>query len=103
MPNKYDHEKRAKAVRLVKDYVEDYAIEWATVKAVSSRLGISTETLPQWVRQSKLDSGESVGVTTDYAHENRELQRKVRELEQTVEVFKAATSCFVRERDPLHR
>jgi transposase len=103
MPNKYDHETRAKAVRLVRDHVGDYETEWAAIKAVSIRLGMSTETLRKWVRQSEVDSGESGGVTTESARENRELKRKVRELEQTIEVLKAATSFFVRECDPLHR
>lgn len=31
MPNRYDHETRAKAVRLVKDHVEDYETEWAAM------------------------------------------------------------------------
>lgn len=64
---------------------------------------MSAETLRKWVRQSEVDAGESVGVTTDSARENRDLKRKVRELEQTIEVLKAATSFFVRECDPLHR
>ena len=29
MPNRYDQETRAKAVRLVNDHVEDYETEWA--------------------------------------------------------------------------
>jgi transposase len=35
--------------------------------------------------------------------ELRELRRKCRELEQTIEVLKAATSFFAWECDPLHR
>ena len=103
MPNRYDHETRAKAVRLVKDHVEDYETEWAAMRAVSTRLGMSTETLRKWVRQSDVDSGGSVGVSTESARENRELKRQVRELEQTIEVLKAATSFFVAECDPQHR
>lgn len=62
MPSKYDHETRAKAVRLVWDHVEDYETEWAAMRAVSARLRMSTETLRKWVRQSEIDAGESVGV-----------------------------------------
>lgn len=40
---------------------------------------------------------------TDIARENRELKRKNRELEETVEILKAATSFFARESDPRRR
>jgi len=43
------------------------------------------------------------GVTTESAREIRELKRKNGELEQTVEILKAATSFFVRESDPRRR
>ena len=103
MPSRYDGETRAKAVRLVKDHAADYATEWAAIKAVSERLGMSGETLRQWIRQSEVDAGEAAGVSTETAAEVRQLRRKVRELEQTIEILKAATTFFVRECDPLHR
>jgi transposase len=42
-------------------------------------------------------------VPTETAQEIRELKRKNAELEQTIEILKAATSSFARECDPLHR
>jgi hypothetical protein len=40
MPGRsYDRETRAKAVRLVRDHVDDYATEWAAIKAVSAGWG----------------------------------------------------------------
>jgi transposase len=42
-------------------------------------------------------------VSSEAAREIRELRRKNRELEQTVEILTAATSFFAREHDPLHR
>ncbi len=66
MPGRsYDRETRAKAVRLVRDHVGDYATEWAAIKAVSGRLGMSAETLRKWLRQSEVEAGEAVGVTTE--------------------------------------
>ena len=103
MPSKYDPETRAKAVRLVLDHRGDYPSEWAAIKAVSSRLGMNAETLRNWIRQQQVDAGQRDGVSSEAAAEIRELKRRNAELEQTIEVLKAATSFFVRESDPRSR
>ena len=103
MPSKYDENTKARAVRLVREHRDDYDTEWAAIRAISARLGISAETLRKWVRQAEVDAGETAGVPTETARELRELRRKNRELEQTIEILKAATRFFARECDPLHR
>jgi transposase len=64
---------------------------------VANRLGMSPETLRKWLRQAEVDAGDRDGVTTAAAREIRELKRRNAELEQTIEILKAATSFFVRE------
>jgi transposase len=103
MPSKYDENIKAKAVRLVREHADDYETEWAAMRAISSRLGMSPETLRKWVRQAEVDAGVAPGLMTDDVREIRELRRKCRELEQTIEILKAATTFFARECDPLHR
>jgi len=103
MASRYDENTKARAVRLVREHAGDYATEWAAMKAISARLGMSAETLRKWVRQAEVDAGEAPGMTTDAAREIRELRRKCRELEATVEILKAATGFFAREYDPRHR
>ncbi len=103
MPSKYDPETRAKSVRLVVDHRGDYPSEWAAIKAVSTRLGMNAETLRSWIRQAAVDAGQAEGVSIESAREIRELKRKNAELEQTVEILKAATSFFVRKSDPRRR
>lgn len=100
MPSKYDPEIRAKAVRLVLDHRGDYPSEWAAISAVSKRLGMNAETLRNWIRQRQVDDGQRDGVSTETTKEVRELRKRNRELEETIEVLKAATSFFVRESDP---
>ena len=73
------------------------------MRAISTRLGMSAETLRKWVRQAEVDDGQAAGVSTRESQELRELRKKNRELEQTVEILKAATSFFARESDPRHR
>ena len=103
MASRYDENTKARAVRLVREHAGDYETEWAAIKAISARLGMSAETLRKWVRQAEVDAGEAPGMTTDAAREIRELRRKCRELEATVEILKAATGFFAREYDPRHR
>src|SRR4030095_13540829 len=100
MPSKFDPETRAKAVRLVLDHRDDYPGEWAAITAVSRRRGMNAETLRTWIRQQQTDAGERDGVSSEAAAEIRALKRRNAELEQTIEILKAATSFFVRESDP---
>ena len=82
MPNKrFDENTKARAVRLVREYADDYDSEWAAMCAVSARLGMTAETLRKWVRQAEVDAGEAAGVPSETA---RELRRKNRELEATI-------------------
>jgi transposase len=103
MAIRYDENTKARAVRLVREHRDDYDSEWAAMRAISGRLGMSAETLRKWVRQAEVDAGEAAGISSEDKRELRELRRKNRELEQTVEILKAATHFFARERDPRHR
>ena len=100
MSIRYDENTKARAVRLVREHRDDYESEWAAMKPISGRLGMNPETLRKWVRQTGIDAGEAPGVSSE---ERRELRRKNRELESTIEILKAATSFFARECDPRHR
>ena len=103
MPSKYDENTKAKAVRLVREHRDDYATEWAAMREISGRLGMSAETLRKWIRQAAVDEGQAPGVSSEASKEIRELKRKVSELERTIEILSAAASFFAREHDPLHR
>jgi transposase len=101
--SRYEASTKARAIRLVRDHAGDYPTEWAAITAVAGRLGMSAETLRKWIRQAQVDEGRSPGVTSAEAAELRELRRKNRELEQTIEILKAAASFFARECDPRLR
>ncbi len=103
MAIRYDENTKARAVRLVREHRDDYDSEWAAMRAISGRLGMSAETLRKWVRQAEVDAGEAAGTSSEDKRELRELRRKNRELEQTVEILKAATHFFARECDPRQR
>jgi transposase len=103
MPKKFDPDTRAKALRLVREHADDYSSEYEAIRTVAKRLGMGPETLRKWIRQDEIDNGDREGTTTVSAREIRELKRKNAELEQTIEILKAATSFFVRDSDPQRR
>jgi transposase len=90
MPSRYDASTKAKAIGPVREHRGDYPTEYAAITAVAGRLGMSLETLRLWIRQDEVDSGKVVGVTTQESNQVRDLKRKVRELEETIEILKAA-------------
>jgi transposase len=99
----YPAETKAKAIRLVREHAGDYASEFAAIKAVALRLGMTAETLRKWIRQAEVDEGAKPGVSTVEAAEMRALRRKVSELERTIAILTEATRFFAREADPLRR
>src|ERR1700739_1663415 len=88
MSIRYDENTEARAVRLVREHRDDYDSEWAAMKSIAGRLGMSTETLRKWVRQAEVDAGEAAGISSEESRELRELRRKNRELEATLETLK---------------
>ena len=93
-PSKYSPELRERAVRMVFDHVAEHASQWATIRSVGDKLGISTEALRRWVRQAERDRGERPGLTTDERAELKRLQREVVELKRANEILKKAAAFF---------
>lgn len=103
MSPKYSQEFKAKAIRLVRDHVKDYESEWAAIKTVAGRLGMTPETLRKWLRRDEIDNGERTGTTTAEQVQIRRLKRENAELRRTNEILKAASSFFAREMDSQHQ
>ncbi|MFE4416442.1 transposase [Streptomyces sp. NPDC056821] len=67
-----------------------------TVTEVAREIGVSPEGLRNWVNQDKTDRGQGPAgaLTTAEREELVRLRRKVREMEQTIEVLGKATAFF---------
>ena len=50
---RYDASTKAKAIRLVREHAGDYPTQWAAIRAVWSRLGMSAGMLRKWIRQAQ--------------------------------------------------
>ena len=86
----YPPEFREEAVRLVRS-------SGRSPREIASDLGVSEQTLRNWVFAAQVDAGEREGVSTDEREELRLLRRRVRVLEQEREILKKAAAWFAKE------
>ncbi|MGO4618031.1 transposase [Nocardia sp. 2YAB30] len=98
-PKKYPDELKARAVRLYRE-----SDPKPTVRKLAQQLGVHHEALRNWIRQAEADAGErSDRPPTDVAAENRELKKRVAELERVNAVLRSASAYFASELDQTRR
>jgi transposase len=91
----YPPEFRAEAVRL-------YRSSDKSLKTVSDDLGISSESLRAWLKQTDLDTGvRTDGLTTEEREELRKLRRENRVLKEEREILKKAAAFFAQETNSI--
>jgi transposase len=88
----YPPEFRREAIRLVRASDEERPIP-----KVARELGVSAQTLRNWVKQDEIDAGEREGLTTEEREELRKLRRENKVLRQEREILRKAAAYFARE------
>jgi transposase len=73
---------RREAIRLVRSPPEGRPIS-----RIAKELGVSAETLRNWVKQDEIDAGERKGLTTEEQEELRSLRRENKVLKQEKEIL----------------
>jgi transposase len=99
-PGKFSAATRERAVRLVLESSGKFRNETEALRHVCDQFGMHKETLRRWVHEARAEAGELEPRMDWKDHKIAELEKDKAELEQTIEVLKAATSFFARECDP---
>lgn len=87
----YPVEFRAEAVRLVRASPE------RSIPQLAKELGVSGQSLRNWVRQADVDAGRREGPTSEEREELRQLRKENRVLREEREVLKKAAAFFATE------
>jgi transposase len=101
-PSRHPAEVRERAVRLVQEHREEYPSEWAAIRSIAEKFGVTGETLRTWVRRAQIDHGQRPGVTSEESAELKRLRRENAELKRANEILKSAASFFAAELDRPH-
>ena len=86
----YPPEFKAEAIRLVKTSGDP-------IRRIAKDLGVSDQTLRNWVKQDDVDAGRKSGLTSDERTRLRELEKENRRLREEREILRKAAAFFAGE------
>ncbi|MGH9070927.1 MAG: IS3 family transposase [Acidimicrobiales bacterium] len=91
---RYPPELKDRAVRMVGELRREDPADQGVIGRVARQLGVGTESLRAWVKQTEVDAGARPGVTSAEHAELIDLRREVKELRRANEILLAASSFF---------
>ena len=92
--SKFSPEVHERAVRMVQEHRGEYPSLWAAIESIAPKIGCGPQTLLEWVKQSEVESGARLGVSTADAQRIKDLTREVKELRRANEILKLASAFF---------
>ena len=103
MARRYSPQVRERAVKMVLSHLDEYDSVYKAAFAIGPKVGVAGESLRRWV-QDDIAKGspesEAAALSQAELKKIKELERKVRDLEEANEILKAASIFFAGELDP---
>jgi transposase len=87
---RYSKEFKSEAVQLVRSSSR-------SLSQIAKEIGISGNSLRNWVKQAEIDEGNTEGLTTEERKELKRLRRENKVLKQERDFLKKAATFFARE------
>src|SRR6478609_3249762 len=91
---RYSDEVRERAIRMVLEHQHEYETQGAAIRSIASKMGMSRETLRNWIIQAERDRGQRSGATSSELARLKELERENRELRTANEILRKASAYF---------
>ena len=92
----YSEEFRREAVRLLRSSDR-------SVPQLAAELGVSQQSLRNWVHQADVDEGKAAGLTRDERAELRRLRRENKVLAEEREILRKAAAFFAKQDSEIRR
>src|SRR5262245_38708457 len=93
---RFSAEVRDRAVRMVFEHRAEHTSQWAAIALVGAKIGCTTQTLSNWVRQAECEQGKRPGATSDEGE-------RIKALEGRTASFARPTRSCARPARILHR
>jgi transposase len=90
----YPPEFKAEAVQLVRS-------SGRAISQIAKDLGVSGNSLRNWLKQAEIDQGQREGLTTEEREELRKLRKENKILRQEREILRKAAAFFAREENGI--
>ena len=103
MPQRYPQQVKERAIKMVLSHLGEYDSVYQAAVAIGPKVGVQPESLRRWVQAERArgtPEGDALEARTAEAKKIKDLERKVRDLEEANEILKAASIFFAGELDP---